>query len=212
MFGCLRRLGCLVFFVVAAAAGYYWYTHQWAHRDTTAVAPGTWRKVTPSDGERGERAVTTLQSSSGRVYANLTGAEAVGYLLQRLAGQFPPSAAQDVEAMIVGDTLNVRAVLPLRELGADKALGPLASLLGERDTVQLGGTVNIVHNGLAQFRVTSVIVHGFALPSKVIPKLIGQMRHTAPDGVSPDALALPLPPYISDIRIGNGKVTLYKNV
>jgi hypothetical protein len=211
MFGCLRRLGCLIVLLVAAAAGYYWYTHRSPQR-TAATSSGAWHKVTPNDGVRGERTVTTLQSSSGKVFANLTGAEAVGYLLQRIAGQFPPSASQDVQAMIAGDTLNVRAVLPLRELGADRALGPLASLLSDRDTVQLGGTATMVRPGLAQFRVTTVTIHGFTLPSKVIPKLIGQMRHQTPEGIAPDALALPLPPYISDIRIGNGKVTLYKNV
>jgi hypothetical protein len=210
MFGCLRRLGCLVFVLVAGAAGYYWYTHHWAHRNAEAAA-GEWRRVAPGDADRGARAVAMLQSSSGKVFANLSATQAVGYLLQRVAKQLPPSS-QDVEAMILGDTLNVRAVIPLRDLGTDKALGPLASFLGERDTVQFGGTVGIIRNGLAQFRVTRLTVHGIALPSPAIPKLMRQLRKDAPNGVAPDALALPLPPYISDIRIGNGKVTLYKNV
>jgi hypothetical protein len=37
-------------------------------------------------------------------------------------------------------------------------------------------------------------------------------RGTRPVGVDTDALPLPLPSYIGDIRMANGKVTLYKNV
>jgi hypothetical protein len=33
-----------------------------------------------------------------------------------------------------------------------------------------------------------------------------------PAGIDDDALPLPLPAYIGDIRVANGKVTLYKNV
>ncbi len=210
MFGCLRRLGCLITLLVAAAAGYYWYTHRSGHTSTATVIAGSWSPVTPADAERGQRIVGALRSGSGRVFANLTAAQAVAYLLQTAKG-FPPSA-QNVRAMIVGDTLYVRAVLPLRSLGADKALGPLAALLGVRDTVQLAGTAEVIRPGLAQFRVTGVQIHDLPIPRAVIPKLIAQLRRESPEGLAPDGLALPLPPYVADIRIGNGKVTLYKNV
>jgi hypothetical protein len=210
MFGCLRRLGCLVFLLAAAAAGYYYYTHHWAPRKEETAA-GVWRRVNPADADRGARSIAMLQSSSGKVFANLSATEAVGYLLQRVAQQLPPSS-RDIEAMIRGDTLNVRAVIPIRDLGAGAVLGPLSSLLSERDTVQFGGTVSMVHNGLAQFHITRISIHGIALPAPAIPKLVRQLRHESPDGLAPNALALPLPSYISDIRIGNGKVTLYKNV
>ncbi len=210
MFGCLRRLGCLVILLIAGAAGYYWYTHRTPRAASTTVV-GRWAPVTGADAERGRRAVASLKSGSGPVFANLTAAEAVAYLLQTATHQLPPSA-EDVRAMITGDTLHVRAVLPLRALGAAKTLGPLAALLSERDTVQLSGTADIVRPGLAQFRVTDVRIHNLSIPAPVIPKLVAQLRRETPDGIAPNGLAIPLPPYIADIRIGNGKVTLYKNV
>jgi hypothetical protein len=208
MFGCLRNLGCLILLLAAAGGGYYWYTHRSV--PSTAVAPGTWRHVTAADIQRGERALASLQSAN-RQAVSLSAAEAVGYLLKEIAAQLPESA-REMDAMILGDTLNVRAVVPLRELGADKALGPLASFLNARDTVQLGGTVAPLRDGMAQFRVTRVTVHGLSLPGAAIPRLIAQLRRgPPPEGVDPNGFAVPLPPFVSDIRIAKGKVTVYKN-
>jgi hypothetical protein len=51
------------------------------------------------------------------------------------------------------------------------------------------------------------------IPSGMIPRLIRQIdTGPRPGGLADNALPLPVPPYVSDIRIANGKVTLYKNV
>lgn len=211
MFGCLRRLGCLIILLIAAGVGYYWYVHR-GTRGTAAASSPVWSRVTEADAARGERAVTQLRTGGGRVFVNLTAAEAVAYLVQTAAKTLPPSA-EDVQAMIAGDTLRVRAVVPLRDLGAEQTLGPLAALLGSgRDTVQLSGTVDLVRPGLAEFRVTNVTIQQLTVPSPVLPRLVARIRRTAPDGVAPTGFPFPLPPYIADLRIGNGKVTLYKNV
>jgi hypothetical protein len=212
MFGCLRGLIRLIILLIIAAAGYYWYTHRTGNATpSVGAATATWTTVTPADAERGRQIVATLKSGSGRVFANLTPAQAVAYLIQASAKQLPETA-QDIQATIVGDTLMVRAVLPLRSLGAGKVLGPLASLLGTSDSVQLSGTADVVRSGLAQFRVTDFMIHDLSIPHAVIPKLIAQLRHSAPAGLAPNGFAIPLPPYVADIRIANGKVTLYKNV
>lgn len=210
MFGCLRRIGCLVLLLVLAAGAYYWWT---VHVVTSSggVAAGTWQPVTAADVSGGERAVQALQRRGSTAYVNLTPAEAVAYLVESAAHQLPPSAT-DVRAMITGDQLHVRAVVPLRELGAAQALGPLAGMLGTRDTVELAGRVDLVHAGLAQLHVTKVQLHDFNVPAQMIPRVVGQLRRDAPAGIAADAVPLPLPPYIGDVRIANGKVTLYKNV
>jgi hypothetical protein len=212
MFGCLRGLSRLIILLIVAAAGYYWYTHRADHAvQSGGAATGTWTTVTRADAERGRQIVATLEAGSGRVFANLTPAQSVAYLIQNSAKQLPESA-KDIQAMIVGNTLRVRAALPLRSLGAGKVLGPLASLLSDTDSVQLSGTADVIRPGLAQFRVTDVMIHDLPIPRPAIPKLIALLRHSAPAGLAPNGLAIPLPPYVADIRIANGKVTLYKNV
>jgi len=208
MFGCLRRVGCLILLLLLAGGAYYW----WMVRTTTSSsAAGVWQPVTPADAAAGARAVQSLQAPRGKVFANLTPAQAVAYLLQETAKELP-SSATGVEAMVSGDQLHVRAVISLDQLGGAKALGPLATMLGSRDTVQLAGRVDLLRPGMAQMHVTQVRVGSLNLPAQMVPRLISQIRRQSPPGIASDALALPLPPYIGDVRIANGKVTLYKNV
>jgi len=208
MFGCLRRVGCLILLLLLAGGAYYW----WMVRTTTSSsAAGVWKPVTPADAAAGARAVQALQAPRGKVFANLTPAQAVAYLVQETAKELP-SSATGVEAMVSGDQLHVRAVISLDQLGGAKALGPLATMLGSRDTVQLAGRVDLLRPGMAQMHVTQVRVGSLNLPAQMVPRLISQIRRQSPPGIASDALALPLPPYIGDVRIANGKVTLYKNV
>jgi hypothetical protein len=193
-----------------AAGGWYWWTMK-ASPYTAVVKAGVWHPVTAGDASSGEAAVATLRATKGKVFTNLTPAQAVAYLVQETAKQLPPSSS-DVQAMVSGDQLHVRAVVPLRELGADRALGPFASMIGARDTVELAGRVDLVKPGLAQMHVTKAQIHQFAVPSSMLPRLVQQIRHDSPDGLASDAFAIPLPDYIGDIRIADGKVTLYKNV
>lgn len=207
MFGCLRKLGCLVL-ILAAVAAYYWYSHR--RDEASATPPGTWLAVTTSAAQRGQVAIESLQSA-GKAYVHLSPAEAAGYLLLRSAKGIPTSA-QNTEASITGNTLHVRTVVDLQQLGAAHLLGPVASMFNGPDTLELSGTTDAVRNGMAQLHVTSVKIHDFSLPSPVIPKLLSQLRGPTPTGIAPDAIPLVLPPYVGDIRIANGRVTVYKNV
>lgn len=209
MFGCLRRVGCLILLLLLAAGAYYW----WMVRVTSpsSSTTGVWQPVRPADAAAGARAVEALQAPRGKVFTNLTPAQAVAYLVQTTAKQLP-SSATGVEAMVSGDQLHVRAVVPLDQLGGARVLGPLANMLGDRDTVQLAGRVDLLRPGMAQMHVTQVRVGSLNVPAQMIPRLVDQIRRQSPPGIAPDALALPLPSYIGDVRIANGKVTLYKNV
>lgn len=208
MFGCLRKVGCLIILAAIVGGGYYWWTVKGSRSGPT---PGEWHAVTQADATTAGTAVGALRDSKTSGGTRLTPAQAVAYLIQETAKQLPPSST-DVQAMVTGDQLHVRAVVPLRELGAERALGPLASMIGARDTVELAGTVDVLRPGLAQMHVVQAKIHDFALPKSVLPKLVQQIRHDAPDGIAPDAFPIPLPSYIGGIRIADGKVTLYKNV
>ena len=79
--------------------------------------------------------------------------------------------------------------------------------------VELTGSFHMLKPGLGEFEVQSAKVGQVALPQAMIPRLIQEIDHgTRPAGLRSDALPLPMPRYVSDIRIANGKVTLYKNV
>jgi len=221
MKGCIRRLGCLVL-IIALVALWYWYARvERPAASTTASTTATgasstnsgWQPLTPADAERGRVAVEALARRSGPVFANLSPAEAASYIFLVVAKQLPPSA-RNAEASIVGDRLYVRSEVDLKDFGGSGQLGALGMLLGSRDSVQLGGTIHMLKPGLAEFQVQDVKLGKLQVPKALIPRLITQMTHGKNKGlgISESSLPMVVPAYISDVRIANGKITLYKSV
>jgi hypothetical protein len=221
MKGCFRRLGCLVV-VIGAVAFWYWYTRveRPASRSSqsTAVngssgANAGWQPLTAVDAERGRVAVEGLARRSGPVFANLTAAEAGSYIFLVVAKQLPPSA-KNIEALIQGDRLYVRSDVDLKDFGGAGQLGTLGMLLGSRDSVQLGGTIHMLKPGLAEFLVQSVKIGRLDVPQSLIPRLITEMKKRGRQvpGIASNGLPMVMPAYISDVRIAEGKITLYKSV
>lgn len=220
MKGFFRRIGCLIILLLLAGAAWYWYARVPAtttSSSTTPVGSATssssgWQTLTAADAERGRVAVQSLGGQSGPVFANLTAAEAASYIFTVLAKQLPPSA-QNAQASIVGDRLYVRSDVELKDFGGSKALGPLGMLLGDRDSVRLGGTINMLKPGLGEFLVQEVKLGKLDVPDALIPRILSQMKRGKPvEGISQNGLPMVMPSYISDVRIANGKITLYKSV
>jgi hypothetical protein len=217
--GCLRSLGCL--FLLVVIAGILWlFRADWmplVHRATerpapTAAAPSreVWEPVTTEGATRARDAVRALGSRSGPVFANLAPGELLSYAYQELQRELPPST-RNVEATTIGDQLWVRGEIKPGELGP-AALGPLAGMLGDYEPVRFGGTLDIVSPGLAQFRIESVRIRDLSIPKAMIPKLINSGKGEPRAGAAPDALTFPIPRHIADVRIRNGKITLYKAI
>lgn len=223
MNGFFRRLGCLIIIICIAVAIWYWYARVPSHNapgvnlpaGSTGVATATntgWQPLTAADADRGRAAVQSLGTQSGPVFANLTAAEAASYIFTVVAKQLPPSA-QQVEAQIVGDRLYVRSEVDLKDFGGSKSLGPLGMLLGDRDSVRFGGTIHMLKPGLGEFVVQEVKIGRVDIPSALIPRILTQMkRGKAVPGIAQNGLPMVMPAYISDVRIADGKITLYKSV
>ena len=219
MKGCLKRAGCLVIIILLVAV-WYWYARVENPAATTAPATAStaisvnsgWHPLTAVEAERGRLAVQSLERQSGPVFANLTPSEAASYIFMVVAKQLPPSA-KNAEASITGDRLYVRSEVELKDFGGAKSLGPLGMLLGERDSVRLGGTINMLRPGLAEFLVQELKLGKIEVPTALIPRLLTQMKKgKTVEGISQNGLPMVMPPYISDVRISNGKITLYKSV
>ena len=222
MTGCLKRAGCLVLIILVVAL-WYWYARVQtpaAARVSSSTTAGTatavnsgWQPLTAGDASRGEAAVQSLGRQSGPVFANLTPAEAASYIFTVVAKQLPPSA-KNAEASVIGDRLYVRSEVELKDFGGAKSLGPLGMLLGDRDSVRFGGTINMLKPGLGEFLVQEVKLGRIDVPTALIPRLLTQMKeHSKPvQGISQNGLPMVMPAYISDVRISDGKITLYKSV
>lgn len=212
----MRRLVIAVIIIAAIAAGWY-LRDRWTREPRPSGAEAdslgvVWEPLTMEGAERARTAVQQLARSSGPVFANVRAGDLASYVYVELAKQLP-SSADDVRAAVIGDRVYIKASVRLAELGVGEALGPFAGVVGERDTVTFGGRFDIIRPGLAQFHVLELRVRDFAMPRGLIPRIIGRVRRgTVPEGVSEDGLPLEIPSHIADVRIADGRITLYKTV
>ena len=213
--GCLRRMGCLVV-LVAIAIGLWITQPRWmplvrrASNTRELVVERVWQPLSPDAAARGRRAIEGLSSARGPVYANLSANEIASYVVQAAGSAFPASA-DSVEAAVIGDVLYVRAIVPTKAIASSGALGPLAGLLNERERVSLGGSFHVVRPGLSEFQLRDVKLRDFSVPRSAIPRLVQQItKGKKTPGIADDALAVPTPATLADVRIANGRVTLYK--
>jgi hypothetical protein len=85
-------------------------------------------------------------------------------------------------------------------------------MLGDREPVEFGGTLELVRPGLAQYRVKVLRLRELSVPQRMIPRLLQRIaRGSRPPGLAEDGLPLVVPTFIADVRIGQGRVTLYKS-
>ena len=214
MFGCIGRLGCLALVLLVAAGAWLtrdrWYPRLMGRDEAVTVVDATWQPVTPEAAAAGRRKVERLGEARGPALVALEPAEVAGVVLEGSLRQLG-AAGEGASAAVIGERVYVRAVLRLRDLGGD-VLGPLAGMLGQRDTLLLGGTLEVVEPELAQFRVAEVRMRDFSLPPAVIPRLLRQLRRGAepPPGVAADALPIRVPRQVGDARVARGRVTLYR--
>ncbi len=180
--------------------------------DDARARPIAWTSL--DDAPTGDvDALRQLSRRDGPAFVTLTAPQLASLLIAGLERELPRSATR-AQIAISGDELLVRAVVELRDFAGTGAIGALiGSTLNARDTVQLGGTLDVVRPGLAQFRVRDVRLKGIDLPTRLIPTVLQSFkRATAKDSIADNAIPLPLPTAIADVRVMNGRVTLYRAV
>lgn len=218
MTGCLKRVGCLVVLVMMLA----FVAVAWFVRDTwlpmlpfgpraQQSAGAHWEAPTPQGALRADSVLKRMQRPNGPAFANVAPGDMIAYVLKEFARSMP-SSTDSIQAAVIGDRLHVRARVKTADLGGQAVLGPLAWLVdSERERVEFGGTLRVMRPGFAEYQVKTFKVREFALPQSLIPTLIKQIsRDPRPPDLAPDGLPLTTPPYIGDVRVANGRITIYK--
>jgi hypothetical protein len=212
------RLGCLVLVLVAGAAA--WLTRdQWmdklpwrsSHAESSATTAPGWELISTAGKDRTMGALAEMALPKSRVYVTLSAGDIASYIAHYAAFD-RQKAADSLMARVDGDQVRVRARVKKSELGGTVAsiVGPL---LRDREWVEMSGDIHVISKGFAEFRVRELKVRGIGLPDAAITRLVRSItRITRPPGASDAGLPLPIPPYIADVRVLNGKITLYKTV
>ncbi len=210
--GCLRSI--LLLGLVAAAIGAGWFLRdRWEGGDRLS-SPATneeavWEPVTPEGAERARLRVEQLADRETPGFVTVGPGDLTAYIIEELSKQLPPSA-EDAEAAVIRDRLHVRASIRLTDFGGERALGPLAGIVGDREQVQFSGTLEYLRREMAQYRVRSLRIRDLELPAPLIPRLVRNItRGDRPAILAEDALPLAIPDYIGDIRVAGGRILVY---
>jgi hypothetical protein len=176
------------------------------------AADAEWVVVAPAESASARASVEALGQPSGPAYRELGPGELGALLMAATGGRLPP-AIEKPEVAIRGDRVLLRAKVRLDDLSAVEDLGPLRGLLNREETFEASGTLGVVRPGLAEYRVESMRVAKLDLPRSVIPRLIKRIvRGDRPVEVAENGIPFEVPPYIGDVRVARGRVTLYKTV
>lgn len=209
----MKKLGCLVVLVILALALWatrgMWLARIRGDRADSAAATG-WQTLTPEGAERARVALERLRSPRGPAFTTVAAGDIGAHIYQEITRTLVRTS-DSAQAAAIGDRLFIRAVVPVASLGDKSALGPLAMLLGDRERMQLGGTLRIIRPGLAEFRVSEVRIRELALPQALIDRLTERMAARDRDpALARGALPVRTPDYIGDVRVLNGQITLYR--
>lgn len=208
---CLGRLGCLFLLVVLAVGG--WFTRRmWIPARYLPPPPivNTWQPVTDAGSTQARQALNRLSQPRGPVYVTISPGDLASLGFSEFVSRGRGNV-DSVAARVDDERMSLRArvsMAPIRQ-----RLGPVAGVVRDREMMQLTGTFHVLRPGVGEFEVDRAMIGEVILPSGMIPRLIRQIdTRQRPEGLADNALLLPVPPSVSDIRVANGKITVYRNV
>jgi hypothetical protein len=217
--GCLARLGCLIVVLGVGIAAFLTRDRWMSKLPWTASRPDSavtaiadrWHPLTQTGANRTRDALQKLSTPRGPVFLTLEGSDVASYIFMQIAKQMPASTDSFV-AKIDGDRIRLRARMRTADLGG-AVTGMLGKLLGERERVEMAGALRVIGKGQAEFRVDDVRIRDIGLPDPLITRLVRAVSSgPRPAGLAENGLPIAIPSYIGDVRVQNGKITLYKNV
>ena len=169
-----------------------------------------WATITPL-ATGAKNPITVLSQRNGPAFVTLGAGDLAAVLAAEFLPQLPESTA-NVAMALDGRLIRVRGVIEASEVAGDGTLGRMLGIaLSGKDTVELAGPLEYVQPKVAQFKVEQLRVKGIDVPPRLIPMFMRALRRGPRlDGVADNALILPLPSSVADLRIANGKLTLYK--
>lgn len=84
------------------------------------------------------------------------------------------------------------------------ALGPLASLIHPREWIRLGGTLEVLGAGRAEWKVDGVRMRGVRLPKGMVPRLV----EASFGGSASGGVPITIPAGVTNVRVTPGAVIL----
>jgi hypothetical protein len=167
-----------------------------------------WKPISADAAARARRAIVTLDQPTGPVFANLSPDEFAAFILDTTA-RGTTDLPRPVEAAVQGDRFLLRTTLRLTDIGMENV--PFLGGVDKTATVVVGGNLLVERPGLGEWRVRTIRVDAIEVPGPMLTRVTRALaRRMQRAGTRDDAFGFALPSQVADLRIDNGKITLYK--
>ncbi|MEN8143942.1 MAG: hypothetical protein ABFS14_03230 [Gemmatimonadota bacterium] len=203
---CLSRIGCLTVLVLAAGGAWYFqddlkdvWNRALTRLEITAPAE-------PSESAAQSAEKKLLRLGNGSTSVRLTEVELQSLLTYRLAPMLPPGVS-DSQLEIRDSTVVISSLLQPAEL-SDLADGDVLSrVLGDSTRVTTELKPGVFTAGVARLEVEALQAGALAIPSPMIPFVLGSLRIAGVE-TSARALLVPAPSELRQILVRDGAIEL----
>lgn len=169
-----------------------------------------WTALSAAGAERGREAVAKLNQKNGPAYVNVGASDLASFALDSILHGIS-SGASTAQAIAKNDRIYMKAMVSAADLGGPKTLGPLSGLVEGKQELTVGGRLEVLAPGKAQFRIEEISLGELKLPSVVIPRIVARIGVKDRTANTPgDAIPVNVPASLADVRVNKGHVTLYK--
>lgn len=169
-----------------------------------------WTALSAAGAERGREAVAKLNQKNGPAYVNVGAADLASFVLDSILHGISQGAST-AQAIAKNDRIYMKAMVSAADLGGPKTLGPLSGLVEGKQELTVGGRLEVLAPGKAQFRIEEISLGELKLPSVVIPRIVARIGVKDRTANTPgDVIPVNVPASLADVRVNKGHVTLYK--
>ncbi len=208
MLGCITlpfRLALLALLLVGAYLG-------WRNRDRIAEMLGVRPTVAVAPESRGRptgrglaRAIEKVDSLNGWRADSIV--LSAGEMASLVGAGLPAVVRRDIDSLqveLLEGAIRVRGKIRTEGLPRE-VLGPFAGALRPWEPIAVGGAVDIVSPGRAEWTVTEFQVRDFKFPAEMVPRMMDFLSRQETRG----RLAVVVPQGIGRVRVHSNGVTLY---
>lgn len=193
MLGCLRRLiGLFVLVAILAVAAWYFRAplmRAWhdVRKDREGVP-----MTAAARAREAERKLESVADGPPPASVSLSGPELQSLLTTRFA-TFLPAYIDSPRISLHDGRVHLEARIPTDHLPRPKGVGEVMGMLPDTTDVAAVGEIIPLPDGRFALAVDELSAARIPLPHRLVPDLVGRLRHGESAGLPPDALPLPLP-------------------
>jgi hypothetical protein len=199
--GCSTAFALLVIVLAAGAAG-WWFRGDLAGllgRERPAVV------VSPEAATLAQQKLDGLRAGGEPV--RISSIEASS-LLRYGGPAWVSDRVHDPLVEFAGDTVRVSGAIATSDLPSQPDLDKVKGLLPDTSKIVVTGKIQTLPSGRTALEIGGVTFAGIPIPERYYPQVLERFGRQDEPGLSPTALAVPLPPGVKSAHIEGGSLVL----